>query len=153
MRMRTLCLSLAAAALLLSSTLLRNALAAGDATAEVTAIENASVKADMASDKTFYEKALATDWTMGDSSGKWYTKAAILKLMDDPKNNKFNSEKLSDLKVRTYGDTAIATYKDTYDAIVEGKHRMRTVISTDTFVKQGGTWKEVASHSSTESGQ
>ncbi len=153
MRMRTLCLSLAAAALLLSSTLLRNALAAGDATAEVTAIENASVKADMAADKTFYEKNLATDWTMGDSSGKWYTKASILKLMDDPKDNKFNSEKISDLKVRTYGDTAIATYKDTYDAMVEGKHRMRTVISTDTFVKQGGAWKEVASHSSTESGQ
>ncbi len=30
--------------------------------------------------------------------------------------------------------------------MVEGKHRMRTVISTDTFVKQGGAWKEVASH-------
>jgi len=153
MRMRTLCISLAAAALLLSSTLLRNALAAGDATAEISAIENASMKADMADDKTFYEKTLASDWTGGDSSGKWYTKAAILKLMGDPTNNKFNSEKLSDLKVRTYGDTAIATYKDTYDATVEGKHRARTVISTDTFVKQGGTWKEVASHSSTESSQ
>jgi len=154
MKMRTgLCVSVAAAALLLSSALLKNAIAAGDATAEITAIENGSVKADMADDKAFYEKTLASDWTMGDSSGKWYTKAAMLKLMDDTKNNKFNSEKLSEIKVRTYGDTAIATYKDTYDAMVEGKHRMRTVISTDTFVKQGGVWKEVASHSSTENGQ
>ena len=154
MRMRAgVCVSLAAAALLLSSALLKNALAAGDATAEITAIENATVKADMANDKAFYEKTLVSDWTMGDSSGKWYTKAAVLKLMDDPKDNSFKSEKLSDLKVRTYGDTAIATYKDTYDAMVEGKHRMRTVISTDTFVKQGGVWKAVASHSSTENGQ
>jgi hypothetical protein len=152
MRLRTLCIPMAAAALLLSSGLLKNALAAGDAMAEITAIENASVKPDMANDKTFYEKTLASSWTMGDSSGKWYTKASVLKLMDDPTNNKFNSEKLSELKVRVYGDTAIATYKDTYDATIEGKHRMRTVIATDTFVKQAGAWKEVASHSSIESG-
>lgn len=153
MKMRTgICVSLVTTGLLLSSALMKNAVAADDATAEITAIENATVKADMANDKAFYEKTLASDWTGGDSSGKWYTKASMLKLMDDSKNNKFNSEKLSDLKVRTYGDTAIATYKDTYDATVEGKHRMRTVISTDTFVKQGGTWKLVAGHSSTVSG-
>lgn len=150
MKMRTgLCVSLAAAALLLSSALLKNAVAAGDATAEITAIENGSVKADMAGDKAFYEKTLADDWTGGDSSGKWFTKADMIKMMTDTKNNKMNSEKLSEIKVRTYGNTAIATYKDTYDAMVMGEHRSRTVISTDTFVKQGGMWKLVAGHSST----
>jgi len=69
-------------------------------------------------------------------------------MMDDAKNNKFNSEKISELKVRAYGDTAVATYKDTYDAMVQGEHRTRTVLSTDTFVKIGGAWKQVASHSS-----
>lgn len=153
MKMRTgLCISLAAAALILSSALLKNAVAAGDATAEITAIENGTVKADLSNDKAFYEKALSDDWTGGDSSGKWFTKASMIKMMTDTANNKMNSEKLSEMKVRTYGDTAVATYKDTYDAVVEGKHRMRTVISTDTFVKQGGAWKEVASHSSTVSG-
>ncbi len=150
MKIRTgVCVALAAAALLLSSALLKNATAAGDATAEITAIENASVKADMAGDKAFYEKTLADDWTGGDSSGKWFTKADMIKMMTDTKNNKMNSEKLSDLKVRTYGNTAIATYKDTYDAMVMGEHRSRTVISTDTFVKLGGMWKLVAGHSST----
>ena len=61
----------------------------------------------------------------------------MIKMMTDTKNNKMNSEKLSNIKVRTYGDTAIATYSDTYDAVVMGEHRTRTVISTDTFVKQG----------------
>lgn len=61
MKIRTgVCVALAAAALLLSSALLKNATAAGDATAEITAIENASVKADMAGDKAFYEKRWRT---------------------------------------------------------------------------------------------
>jgi hypothetical protein len=50
--------------------------------------------------------------------------------------------------VRSYGSVAVATYKDTYDAMVMGEHRMRMVISTDTFVKQGAGWKQVAGHSS-----
>jgi hypothetical protein len=141
--------ALATAALILSAAALKNASAAGDAKAEITAIENATVKADMSDDKTFYEKTLAADWTGGDSSGKWFTKADMIKMMTDTKNNKMNSEKLSDIKVRTYGDTAIATYTDTYDATVMGEHRTRKVISTDTFVKEGGMWKLVAGHSST----
>ena len=142
--------SLAAIAVLISAVTLKNAAAAGDgATAAITAIENATVKADLADDKAFYEKTLAADWTGGDSSGKWFTKADMLKMMDDTKNNKMNSEKLSEIKVRSYGDAAVATYKNTYDAMVQGEHRMRAVISTDTFVKQEGAWKEVASHSST----
>lgn len=146
------CVTLATAALILSAATLKNVAAAGDAKAEITAIENASVKADLGVDKTFYEKTMASDWMMGDSSGKWYSKAEVMKMMDDSKNNKFNSEKISDIKVSVYGDTAIARYKDTYDALVEGKQRKRTIISTDTFVKQAGGWKEVASHSSIVSG-
>jgi len=119
-----------------------------DTVAAITKIENDAVKADLANDKAFYEKYFAEDWTGGDSGGKFYTKADVLKMADDPKNNKTNSEKISDLKVRVYGNTAIATYKDTYDALMMGEHRATTVISTDAFVKTGGTWKMVASHAS-----
>jgi Domain of unknown function (DUF4440) len=119
-----------------------------DAVAAVTKLENDGVKADLANDKAFYEKVLADDWTGGDSGGTWFTKADVLKLMDDPEHNKTNSEKISELKVRSYGNTAIATYKDTYDSMLKGEHRARTVIGTDTFVKIGGEWKQVASHAS-----
>jgi Domain of unknown function (DUF4440) len=124
--------------------------------AAITKIENDGVTADLANDKTFSEKILADDWTGADSDGTWYTKAEVLKQFDDPANNKTNSEKISGLKVRIYGIacwlptascTAIATYKDTYDAVTEGKHRSRSVLTTDTFVIIGGEWKEVASHS------
>jgi hypothetical protein len=59
-----------------------------------------------------------------------------------------NSEEISDLKVRVYDDTAIATYTDKYDGMVRGEHRTKTVLTTDTFVRQNGDWKQVASHSS-----
>ena len=84
----------------------------------------------------------------GDSDGTYYTKAELLKLMADTKNIKTNSEKLSELQVRVYGNTAVATYKDTYDILIMGQHRAHTIIATDIFVKMGSEWKQVASHGS-----
>ena len=119
-----------------------------DAVAAVTKLENDAIKADLAGDKAFYEKVLAEDWTGGDSEGAWFTKADVLKMMADPQHNKTNSEKLTDLKVRVYGTAAVATYKDTYDMMMMGQHRASAVIGTDTFVKMGGEWRQVASHAS-----
>ena len=51
-----------------------------------------------------------------------------------------------ELKVRVYGNTAVATYTDTYDIQLKGEHRAHSIIVTDTFVKMGGEWKQVASH-------
>ncbi|MGA2184091.1 MAG: nuclear transport factor 2 family protein [Bryobacteraceae bacterium] len=121
--------------------------ATADTVAAITQLENDAVKADLAGDKAFYEKVLAADWTGGDSGGTWYSKPDVLKMMSDAQHNKTNSENISELKVRDYGNTAVATYKTTYDAIVKGEHRARTVISTDTFVKMHGEWKQIASHS------
>ena len=119
-----------------------------DAVAAITKLENDAVKADLAGDTTFYQKVLAEDWIRGDSDGTFYAKAELLKLMADTKNFKTNSEKLSELNVRVYGDTAVATYKDTYDILIKGEHRAHTIIATDTFVKMGGEWKQVGSHGS-----
>jgi hypothetical protein len=55
-------------------------------------------------------------------------KPKLLKLMADTKNIKTNSEKLSELKVRVYRNTAVATYKDTYDILIRGEHRAHTII-------------------------
>ena len=119
-----------------------------DAIAAITAMENASAKADRAGDPSFVEKNYADNFTGGSSWGNWDTKQSILADMRDSKNNKTSSEEISELNVRLYGDTAIATYKSTYDSIYHGEHRARTILSTDTFVQQNGSWKLVASHSS-----
>src|SRR6202051_142312 len=117
-----------------------------DAVATITNLENDAVKADLAGDTAFYQKSLAEDWTRGDSDGTFYTKTQIVDLLADPKNFKTNSEKLSELKVHVYGNAAVATYKDTYDIMIMGEHRVHTIIATDTFVKTGDEWKQVASH-------
>lgn len=119
-----------------------------DAVTAISNLENDGVKADLAGDPDFYQKVLADDWTRGDSDGTYYTKADLLSLMGDKNSIKTNSEKLSELKVRVYGDTAVATYKDTYDLLIKGEHRAHTIIATDTFVKMDGEWKQVASHGS-----
>ena len=117
-----------------------------DAVAIITNLENDAVKADLAGDTAFYQKALAEDWTRGDSDGTFYTKAEVMKVMADANDFKTNSENLSELKVRVYGNTAVATYKDTYDILFKDEHRAHTIIATDTFVKIGSEWKQVASH-------
>lgn len=119
-----------------------------DTIAAITKLENDAVKADLANDASFYENYLADDWTGGTSWGTWDTKQSILADLKDPKNNKFNSGKIGDLKVRANGDVAVATYKYTYDALIRGKHRSRTVITTDVFQRRDGAWKQIADHSS-----
>src|ERR1700731_5228937 len=119
-----------------------------DVVTAISNLENDAVKADLAGDADFYQKVLAEDWTRGDSDGTYYTKAGLLKLMADTRDIKTNSEKLSELKVAVYGNTAVATYKDTYDILIRGEHRAHTIIATDTFVKMGSAWKQVASHGS-----
>ena len=120
-----------------------------DAVAAITQFENDAVKADLAGDSSFYQKNYADNWTGGFSGGTWTTKQSMLADMKDTANNKMNSEEISGLQVRVYdNNTAIATYTTTYDALIRGEHRAKTVLSTDTFVRQSGLWKEVAGHSS-----
>jgi hypothetical protein len=114
----------------------------------ITKVENEAIKAVLANDSSFYEKFLTSDYTGGTSRGTWDSKPTLLADMKDPKNNKTNSQSLSDLKVRVHGDVAIATYSTTYDALIRGQHYARTVLCTDMLQQQNGGWKLMANHCS-----
>ena len=149
MKLRLLSVTLSFSTLALLSLLLIIAAKANSdlaAVAAITKIENDTVQADLANDRSFFENLLAEDWTFGDSDGFWLTKAELLKSFAHRANTKTSFERISDLKVRVYEGTAVAT-RDTFDGVFNGEHRGGTVISTDTFVEIGGEWKEVASHS------
>jgi hypothetical protein len=120
-----------------------------DTIAAITKLENDGVAADLSNDRAWSQRYLADDFLACNSEGRWFTKSDILKLFDDPKNNNTKSEKITDLKVRVFGNTAIATYKDTYEDTLEGKHRMGSVQSTDVWVRMGSEWKEVSSQNTT----
>ncbi len=118
------------------------------AVATVTEMENEAVKADLAGDSSFYNRNLAENWTGGTSFGTWDTKQSLLGDMKDTDKNSTKSEAIKDLNVRVYGNMAIATYTTTYESMRHGERVARTVLSTDTFVNENGTWKQVAGHSS-----
>ena len=114
----------------------------------ITKLENDSVKADLAHDDSFLKNNTTSDYIGGSSLGVWEDKTALLKDMADPANNKMNSETMADFKVTAHGDVAIARDSVTYDSMYHGKPLARTVICTDTWVKEGDAWKELASHCS-----
>src|SRR5690349_1648373 len=118
------------------------------AIATITEMEIASAKAYTTGDPSYVENNYADNFSGGSSWGNWETKQSILADMKDNMKNKTTSEVITDLNVRIYGDTAIATYTSTQDSAYHGEHNVRTILSTDTFVRLDGSWKQVASHSS-----
>lgn len=118
--------------------------------AAITKMEMESTKADMAGQSGAWMKAhYAEDYTMGTSWGSWETGSALQKDAADTAKNKTNKRDISDLKVTVYGNsTAVARFKESYDLLIRGEHRTRTVLTTDTWVNEKGGWKLVASHSS-----
>ena len=118
-----------------------------DAVAAITDLENEQVKADKSNAREFIEKNVANNFVGGTSFGYWETKASMLKDAGNP-GNKVNSMSISDLKVNAYGNAGIARYTLAYDDMYNGQHRSRSVLCTDTWVKQAAAWQEVASHCS-----
>lgn len=118
--------------------------------AAISKMEMDSTKADMAGQGGAWMKAHDTDnYMMGTSWGDWEDNAHLQKDAADTANNKTAKRDISDLKVSVYGNnTAIARYKESYDLVIRGEHRTRTVLTTDTWVNENGSWKLAASHSS-----
>lgn len=119
-----------------------------DPVAWITQYEHDAAAADLAGDTSFYEKNLADDWSDGMSNGQFQNKKELISDLTDKTHNITFHETLADLKVRVYGDTAVATYTETYDALMNSKRVTKTIITTDTFAKNQGQWKLVAAHSS-----
>jgi hypothetical protein len=119
-----------------------------DAVAWITQYERDAMAADLAGDVSFYRKNLADDWSDGMSNGQFQSKKELISDLTDKTRNITFHETLADMKVRAYGNTAVATYTETYDALIAGNHVARTIITSDTFAKIRGQWMLVASHSS-----
>jgi hypothetical protein len=118
--------------------------------AAITKLETDSRKADMAGQTGSWMKAHNTEnYAMGTSWGAWEDNAELQKDAADTAKNKTMKRDISDIKVSVYGDnTAIARYKESYDMMIKGEHRARTILTTDTWVNEKGVWKLAASHSS-----
>lgn len=114
----------------------------------IAQMEKDRVKAALANDGSWSKNNLADSYTGGTSWGGWQTKSEIISDAADTKNNNTSKMDVSDIKVRVYGNTAIATMRESYDSMIKGQHRARTILTTDTWVNENGSWKLAASHSS-----
>ena len=107
-----------------------------------------NIKASTDNDAKWMQANLADDYVEGTSFGTWLSKAQLIKDAGDPANNKFSQDSVSDMQTQIAGNVGIARFKETYDAVIEGQHRARTIICTTTAQKQGGIWKGLSNHCS-----
>jgi Domain of unknown function (DUF4440) len=107
-----------------------------------------SNKAQTANDVKWLEANLADAYVEGTSFGTWIPKSQLIKDANDPANNKFTKNDISDMQTDVVGNVGVARFKESYDAIIEGQHRARTIICSMTAEKEGTGWKELSNHCS-----
>jgi hypothetical protein len=125
----------------------------GDVESQIKQLQQEATKAQMNNDVSWAQAHLADGFIAGHSWGQWQNKDEFIKGLQD-KSAKWKSGDISDVHVATFGSsTAIAHYKFTYDAEISGQHRARTVICSDTWVNDAGTWKSASTHCSLVQGK
>jgi len=110
-------------------------------------LENEWNDAVVKRDAAALEKIEADDYTFIDAEGTLWTKAqdvATFKSGDYVATSMVADE----LKVRVYGHVAVVTGRNTIKAQFKGKDISGQYRYTDTWVKRGGRWQCVATHSS-----
>jgi hypothetical protein len=105
-------------------------------------------KAQTNNDAKWLEANLAAAYVEGTSFGTWIPKAQLIKDANDPGNNKFSKSDISDVQTQVVGNVGLARFKESYDAVIEGQHRARTIICSMTAVKEGSGWKGLSNHCS-----
>ena len=99
------------------------------------------------SDADGIAQGVMEDYTLTNSMGKITTRVDDIgeARKNDPKYEIFENY---DMKVRLHGDTAVVTGKTHTKGISGGKPFDSVFQFTDTFVKDGGRWRLLASHAS-----
>lgn len=130
-----------------------HAQADGDVAQQIKELQQQSRDAQMKNDVSWAQQHLADGFVAGNSWGDWETKEDFIKDLQN-KTNKWKTGNISDVQVATFGsNTAVSHYKFTYDAEIRGTHRARTVICSDTWINDSGTWKTASTHCSLVKGK
>ena len=116
--------------------------------AALKAIEERWVAAGVKADSAALGAILADTVVLTDSDGKTRTKAEEMARWKSGEI-KYQTSKVDDIQVVQYGDTAVVTVRWTGKGTDKGKAFDAIECWTDTFVKQNGQWRCIASHSST----
>jgi len=119
-----------------------------DATAQALInLENKWVDALVKADAAALAAIFADSYVDSDEHGHRSDKRGVLAVLNSGEL-KMTSIKLSDMKAHVYGDAAVVTGSAAQAGTFKGQSINATIIFTDTFVKQNGKWRAVASHRS-----
>jgi ketosteroid isomerase-like protein len=95
-------------------------------------------------DSSFPKRIEADDFTVVWFDGRIVTKQEDVQTYESD-DAVFTEFKIDDLKMRFYGDTAIVVGQGSIKARTKNQDLSGRYVWTDTFVKQKGAWKAVAS--------
>ena len=110
-------------------------------------LENRWVSALMKSDAATLDSVFADTYVDTDEQSHRSDKQGVLSVLKSGEL-KIESIKLSDMQVYDYGDAAVVTGSASQVGNFKGQPLTVTIIFTDTFVRQNGKWRAVASHRS-----
>jgi len=115
----------------------------GNVEQQIKKLTDQLIAAELKADTNSYEKLLADDYTGIYSNGRLYTKAQDI---EDLKSGalKYESIDLREIKIRAYGDTAVAVSLVSTKGTFNGKSFSADFRLTRVWVKQKGNWKSVA---------
>ena len=115
----------------------------GNVEQQIKKLTDQIIAAELKVDMNSYEKLLADDYTGIYSDGRLYTKAQDIQ---DLKTGalKYESIDVREIKIRAYGDTAVAVSLVSTKGTRDGKPFSADFRVTRVWVKQKGNWKSVA---------
>jgi ketosteroid isomerase-like protein len=121
------------------------AAAPGDGTEQaIVQMEKDWTETAMKHDAAPLERIVADDWAGFNWDGAKGTKAQLIADVKSG-NYKIESVTFDPIKVRVFGDTAVATGGDTEKSQYNGKDASGHYMWTDVYVKRNGRWQAVAS--------
>lgn len=113
----------------------------------LTELEMKWVSALMKSDTATLEEIFADGYVDTDEHSQRSDKQGVLSVLKSGEL-KMESIKLSDMKVSVYGDAAVVIGSSAQAGNFQGQRVAPKILFTDTFVKEKGKWRAVASHRS-----
>ena len=110
---------------------------------QIKEVNDRYIAAQLNNDSDSLQKLMADDFTAIRSDGSLSTKAQEIEHI---KSGALTHEKsdIQDVKIRVYGNTAVATVRSFFKGTVNGKPLSSTVRVTRVWLKQKGNWKCVA---------
>lgn len=119
---------------------------------ELIRMENDWLQAFFKNDGAFADRFLADDYLGTDEHGDLRDKAQEIAEIKAGAHLS-TSGVLDNVKIRVYGDAAVATGRRIMKGLFQGKEYRSPYLWTDIFIKRGGRWQCVASHVSKAAGK